>query len=114
MPDPSRMAAGNSGAQELGPSVIEQAVTFSIEAAHLTEGDVRLHGHSYVIEVWTAKLRDFPTLEAEVQAIRSLIDHTMLNESIGGTTMEHLAEWLLQRFAFLPAVRVNIVAARNL
>jgi hypothetical protein len=42
-------------AHELGPSVIEQAVTFSIEAAHLTEGDPRLHGHSYVIEVWTAK-----------------------------------------------------------
>jgi len=102
------MAAGDPGAQELGPSVIEQAVTFSIEAAHLTEGDPRLHGHSYVIEVWTSALRDFAALEAEIQAVRSLVDHTMLNESIGGTTMEHLAEWLLQRFAPLPATRVVV------
>jgi 6-pyruvoyl-tetrahydropterin synthase len=49
--------------------VIEQAVTFSIEAAHLTEGDPRLHGHSYVIEVWTSTLRDFAALEAEIQAV---------------------------------------------
>lgn len=102
------MAAGDPGAQELGPSVIEQAVTFSIEAAHLTDGDARLHGHSYVIEVWTSRLRDFAALEAEIQAVRSLVDHTMLNESIGGTTMEYLAEWLLQKFAPLPATRVVV------
>ncbi len=35
------------------------------------------------IEVWTAKLRDFPTLEAEVQAVRSLLDHRMLNGPAG-------------------------------
>jgi hypothetical protein len=58
--------------------------------------------------VWTAKLRNFPKLEAEVLEVRSLVDHTMLNESIGGTTMEHLAEWLSQRFAFLPATRVVV------
>jgi 6-pyruvoyl-tetrahydropterin synthase len=102
------MAIGHSGTQVLGSSVIEQAVTFSIEAAHLTEGDPRLHGHSYVIEVWTATLRDFAALTAEVETVRSLVDHTMLNESICGTTMEHLAEWLLQQFAFLPATRVVV------
>ena len=47
-------------------------------------------------------------LEAEAQAVRSLIDYTMLNECIGGTTIEHLTEWLLQRFAFLPATRVVV------
>jgi len=88
--------------------VIEQAVTFAIEAAHLSEGDARLHGHSYVVEVWTAALRDFPALEREVQAVRSAVDHTLLNDSIGGTTMEHMAEWLLVRFAFLPATRVVV------
>jgi len=88
--------------------VIEQAVTFSIEAAHLTDGDPRLHGHSYVIEVWTSRPRDFAALEIEVQSVRSAVDHTLLNESIGGTTMEHLAQWLLDRFAFLPATRVVV------
>jgi 6-pyruvoyl-tetrahydropterin synthase len=88
--------------------VIEQAVTFAIEAAHLTEGDARLHGHSYVIEVWTAALRDFVALEAEAQSVRAAVDHTLLNDSIGGTTMEHLAVWLLARFAFLPASRIVV------
>jgi 6-pyruvoyl-tetrahydropterin synthase len=88
--------------------VIEQAVTFAIEAAHLSETDTRLHGHSYVVEIWTTALRDFVAFEAEVQAVRSAVDHTLLNDSIGGTTMEHLAEWLLTRFAFLPATRVVV------
>ena len=88
--------------------MIEQAVTFAIEAAHQSAGDTRLHGHSYVVEVWTNDLRDFPTLEAEVQAIRSTVDHALLNDSIGGTTMEHLASWLLERFAFLPATRIIV------
>jgi 6-pyruvoyl-tetrahydropterin synthase len=88
--------------------VIEQAVTFSIEAAHLSEGDARLHGHSYLVEVWTASLRDFVALESQVQAVRAAVDHTLLNDSIGGTTMEHLADWLLTRFEFLPATRVII------
>ena len=88
--------------------MIEQAVTFAIEAAHRSEGDSRLHGHSYVVEVWTADLRDFPSLEAEVQAVRSIVDHSLLNDSIGGTTMEHMAMWLLERFAFLPATRIIV------
>jgi 6-pyruvoyl-tetrahydropterin synthase len=80
---------------ELGIAVIEQAITFAIEAAHQSEGDPRLHGHSYVVEVWTAKLRDFTTMDTEVQAVRSTVDHTFLNESIGGATMENLAECYL-------------------
>ena len=88
--------------------MIEQAITFAIEAAHQSEGDPRLHGHSYVVEVWTAKLRDFTTMDTEVQAVRSTVDHTFLNESIGGATMENLAEWLLMRFAFLPATRIIV------
>ena len=67
--------------------MIEQAVTFAIEAAHLSEGDARLNGHSYVVEVWTAALRDFVALEKEVQVVRSAVDHTLLNDSIGGTTI---------------------------
>jgi 6-pyruvoyl-tetrahydropterin synthase len=92
----------------LGIAVIEQAVTFAIEAAHQSEGDPRLHGHSYLIEVWSSTLRDFKTMEAEVNSIRSAVDHTFLNDSIGGTTMEHLAQWLLARFAFLPATKVIV------
>ena len=88
--------------------MIEQSVTFAIEAAHLSEGEPRLHGHSYLVEVWTATLRDFAVLESEIQAVRSVVDHTLLNDSIDGTTMEHLAEWLLARFAFLPATKVVV------
>jgi 6-pyruvoyl-tetrahydropterin synthase len=90
------------------PVKIEQAVTFNVEAAHLSPGDDRLHGHSYSVEVWTAHLRDLDALTQEVAAVRALVDHTLLNDSIGGTTMEHLAEWLLDRFAALPASRVVI------
>ena len=88
--------------------MIEQAITFAIEAAHQSEGDPRLHGHSYVVEARTVKLRDFTTRDKEVQAVRYTVDHTFLSESIGGTTMEYLAEWLLMRFAFLPAIRITI------
>ncbi|HET7883375.1 MAG TPA: 6-carboxytetrahydropterin synthase [Acetobacteraceae bacterium] len=88
--------------------MIEQAVTFAIEAAHRTEGDPRLHGHSYLVEVWTAHLRDLAVLEAEVQSVRAEVDHSLLNDSIGGTTMEHMAAWLLERFVFLPATRVVV------
>ena len=88
--------------------MIEQAVTFSGKAAHRSDGDPRLHGHSYLVEVWTATLRDFAALEQAVQAVRSAVDHTLLNDSIGGTTMEHMAEWLFARFAFLPATKVVV------
>ena len=88
--------------------MIEQAVTFSIEAAHLSEGDPRVHGHSYLVEVWSSTLRDFKTMETEIDAVRSVVDHTFLNDSIGGTTMEHLAQWLLARFALLPATKVIV------
>jgi 6-pyruvoyl-tetrahydropterin synthase len=88
--------------------LIEQSVTFSVEAAHRSEGDPRLHGHSYLVEVWTAALRDFAVLEQQAQAVRSVVDHTLLNDSIDGTTMEHMAEWLLAQFAFLPATKVVV------
>jgi hypothetical protein len=43
-----------------------------------------------------------------VQAVRSAVDHTLLNDSIGGMTMEHMAEWLLAQFAFLPATKLVV------
>jgi hypothetical protein len=58
--------------------------------------------------VWSSTLHDFKTMEAEVDAVRSAVGHTFLNDSIGGTTMEHLAQWLLARFAFLPATKVIV------
>jgi hypothetical protein len=45
---------------------------------------------------------------AHRSAVRSAVDHTLLNDSIGGTTMEHMAGWLLERFAFLPATKVVV------
>jgi hypothetical protein len=63
---------------------------------------------SYLVEVWSSTLRDFKTMETEVDAVRSFVDHTFLNDSIVGTTMEYLAQWLLARFAFLLATKVIV------
>lgn len=87
---------------------IEQAVTFNLECAHLSEGDPRLHGHSYVVEVWTDHIRDLPSFEAAIAPVRNAVDHSMLNESIGGTTMEHLAGWLLEKLAFVKPTAVVV------
>ncbi len=94
----------------------EQSYTFSFEAAHYlpaeqssdsgaqNEAYRRLHGHSFVATVtlraetladdkWVV---DFAALRAACEAIKSQLDHRILNESPGleTPTLERLAQWI--------------------
>lgn len=89
-------------------SAITQAVTFNIEAAHRSPTNSQMHGHSYVVELWVRALFDFAFLQAQVEAIKQTLDHTVLNESMGGSSMEEMAAWILARAAPLSPVRVVI------
>ena len=76
--------------------MIEVAVTANIECAH-TDDIGRVHGHSYVLEVWFPAGPDLVTLDARVRDIAATVDHTMLEDSIGGARMEDVAHWFLAK-----------------
>ena len=76
--------------------MIEIAVTTNLECSH-RDPDGRIHGHSYVLEVWTPAGPDLPTLAETVRAIATEVDHTMLKDSIGSPRMEDIAAWFLAR-----------------
>jgi 6-pyruvoyl-tetrahydropterin synthase len=76
--------------------VIEVAVTTNVECSH-RDTDGRIHGHSYVVEVWTPSGPDLPTLAATVREIAAVVDHSMLEDSIGSPMMEDMARWFLDR-----------------
>lgn len=88
----------------------ERSVSFNVEAAHLSPSDPRLHGHSYIVKVWTdaSEAADFHAIQGAVEPIRRTLDHSYLNDSMGGTTMEHMAEWVLKRLPGLPVTRVQV------
>jgi 6-pyruvoyl-tetrahydropterin synthase len=75
----------------------EVGVTASIECAHRDDAG-RIHGHSYTVEVWFPKGPDLVTLAAFVRDAAGGVDHTMLEDSIGGSKMEDIAAWFLRRF----------------
>jgi 6-pyruvoyltetrahydropterin/6-carboxytetrahydropterin synthase len=93
-------------------SMIEITQQFGFDAAHFLEGagaaNRRIHGHSFYAEVtlqgeldpekgW---IRDFEEINVVLTAIRSTLDHQVLNELEGLSlpTMENLA-----RFIFISA-----------
>lgn len=80
----------------MGHPVIEVAVTTNLECSH-RDSDGRIHGHSYVVEVWTPAGPDLPTLAETVRAVAAEVDHTMLEDSIGSPLMEDIAAWFLER-----------------
>jgi 6-pyruvoyl-tetrahydropterin synthase len=92
---------------------IERAVTVNVEAAH-HDDDGRLHGHSYLVECWTTTEQDLPAFERAVREVSSRVDHTVLESSIGGRTMEALGIWFLQ-WNYGPAgdVRLSRVVVRR-
>ncbi len=88
-------------------------VTSNIEAAHASF-DTRtqkqtLHGHSYVAEMWFEAGPDLTTMKVCWDTICGLVDHTQLEESVGGATMELLATWLLQRAAIIGTADIRVV-----
>ena len=83
----------------------EVGVTVNVEVAH-TDAAGRVHGHSYIIEVWYPEGADLVTLAAFTKDAASGIDHTMLEDSIGSPKMEAMACWFLTK---LPtAIRVTV------
>ena len=71
-------------------------MTTNVECSHRdTEG--RIHGHSYVVEVWMPVGRDLPSLAATVREIAAPVDHSMLEDSIGSPLMEDIALWFLKQ-----------------
>jgi 6-pyruvoyl-tetrahydropterin synthase len=86
--------------------MIEIAVTTNVEAAHYdTRG--RLHGHSYVVEVWFPEGPDMVQLSKVVDEVASSVDHSLLEDSIGGTRMEDIAQWFLDNFTDATRVMVR-------
>jgi len=78
----------------MGHSMIEVAVTTNVECAH--RDDIgRVHGHSYTVEVWFPAGACMVTLRRFVSDVAQVVDHSMLEESIGSSRMEDLASWLL-------------------
>jgi 6-pyruvoyl-tetrahydropterin synthase len=82
----------------MGHSMIERAVTVNVEAAH-RDADGRMHGHSYLVECWSVVDWDLPVFERRARDIASLVDHTVLEASVGDSTMEALAHWFLGQTA---------------
>ena len=67
----------------------------------------RMHGHSFMAEVWVAGeldetagwVIDFAELDRHLNPIRQELDHQLLNEvpGLGNPTSEELARWLWRR-----------------
>jgi 6-pyruvoyl-tetrahydropterin synthase len=76
--------------------VIEVSVTTNVECSH-RDTDGRIHGHSYMVEVWVPAGPDLPSLAAAVREIAAPVDHSMLEDSIGSPLMEDMALWFLNQ-----------------
>ena len=100
--------------------IIEITQQFGFDAAHYLEAapsssNRRMHGHSFYAEV-TLKgeqdpakgwVRDFEEVNAALAAIRTNLDHQVLNDiaGIGAPTLENLARYIFREAkARLPQV----------
>jgi 6-pyruvoyl-tetrahydropterin synthase len=73
---------------------IERAVTVNVEAAH-RDANGKLHGHSYLVECWTSAECCLTDFERGMREVAARVDHTVLESSIGASSMEALAQWFL-------------------
>ncbi len=92
---------------------MELAVSFGLECAHRDTLTGNLHGHSYAVTVWfTADPRaDIECLASAVRQVGKLVDHSQLEESVGGARMEDIAAWLMSRMCLLASIeptRINV------
>jgi 6-pyruvoyltetrahydropterin/6-carboxytetrahydropterin synthase len=103
----------------------ELTKSFRFEAAHslagtsLGELSEEIHGHSFRAEVVlrgtpdpsTGMLADLTRLEKELEALRSTLDHKLLNriERLGLPTLENLSRFIWDRVAHIGhVVRVSV------
>lgn len=76
--------------------MIEIAVTANLECAH-KDSMGRIHGHSYLIEGWFHQGRDLVALHEEFRSAAASVDHSLLEDSVGGPRMEDIAAWFLHK-----------------
>jgi 6-pyruvoyl-tetrahydropterin synthase len=97
--------------------MMQACVTHTISCAHVG-GPIRkhaMHGHDYQIEVWFTAGPDLDMAREAIGAVLQFIDHTQLEESIGGCRMEDIAAWVLPRVAIVNPLDVTrVVVARPL
>lgn len=74
--------------------MIEVAVTVNLECAH-RDALGRIHGHSYVLEAWFPAGADLVALREFVQSVAGAVDHSELEQSVGGSRMEEIGVWFL-------------------
>ena len=86
--------------------MIEVAVTANVECGHRDEIG-RVHGHSYVVEVWFPAGPDFVVLNAFVRDVAAGVDHSMLEDTVGSSRMEDLADWFLRQISTATRVIVR-------
>lgn len=107
----------------------ELSQRFFFEAAHTlrraveAEGSLRMHGHTYEAEVTVAgtpaagsgMVMDLALLRAEIQRVRDLLDHRLLDEveGLGPATLENLCLFIHgQLLAAVPGVCAVMVERR--
>ena len=106
-PDATRGLNEERGAE------MEVFKSFGIEAAHQlpnvpdTHPCARVHGHSFVIELWVSGfvgarsgwVIDFAEIEEAFEPLRDQLDHRLLNEidGLSNPTSENLAIWIWER-----------------
>jgi len=103
----------------------ELTKSFRFEAAHslagtsLGEASEEIHGHSFRAEVVlrgkpdpaTGMLADLTRLEQELNALRAMLDHKLLNriEQLGLPTLENLSRFIWERVEHVgQVVRVSV------
>lgn len=83
------------------------AVTVNLECAHCDKAG-RLHGHSYLVEVWFHAGPDLDMVNAAVGEMAKLVDHTRLEKSIGSSGMEGVAAWFISRCGLIDNGGMNL------
>lgn len=82
------------------------SVTTWVEAGHQ---DLlgRMHGHSYQVEVWMPEGNDLVAVAAFINDVKSRVDHSMLEATVGSPKMEDLARWFLAEISIATEVIVR-------
>ncbi len=88
---------------------------FTFDVAHSLPDWPGLHGHSYTAEVWfegsatDGYVVPEGVLTHQIEAVRSRLDHTYLNDLIDLPTSENIARWIWQQlFPIGSLVKVRV------
>jgi 6-pyruvoyl-tetrahydropterin synthase len=96
----------------MGPALrTNLACTVNVECAHRSaEGG--LHGHSYLVEIWSTAGGDLLQYEAAMKRIAARVDHTLAETVIGDPSMEALGRWFAEQGTSAGWMVVRVVVRR--